>query len=242
MRVSICLATFNGVNFLPETFLRITSQLSEGDEIVVVDDASTDGTWEWLKRRESGQVSLLQNERNRGSSYSFFRAIQNARNELILLSDQDDIWREDKVDSIRRCFEASGCDLLVHDADISQAGVMLPYSLFEKLKSGPGFLKNLLRNTFSGCCMAFRASLVPELLAEDRVGLNVHHDQYIGLMATVFRKKIHFAPERLITWVRHDRNSSTWARRRDFLLSVQERWVLLLAILRNYSRRTFSER
>ena len=75
----------------------ILDQLSPDDEVIVVDDCSTDGTVEAVRALNDPRVAVHVNDRNRREVYSFSRAISLARHQFIFLSDQDDIWLPGRV-------------------------------------------------------------------------------------------------------------------------------------------------
>jgi glycosyltransferase involved in cell wall biosynthesis len=92
------------------------------DEIVVCDDGSTDGTRELLERfaaESPVSVSLHFNEKNLGSVKNFERAIRLCNGDIIALSDQDDVWRQDKLKLIEEAFnESNATGLVFSDAEI----------------------------------------------------------------------------------------------------------------------------
>lgn len=98
--VSVCMAAYNGARWLPEQLGSILEQLGPHDEVVVVDDASTDDTPAVLAAVEDGRVRVLQHPRNRGYVRTFADAMSAARGRLILLADQDDVWEPGRVGAL----------------------------------------------------------------------------------------------------------------------------------------------
>lgn len=92
MRVSVCMAAYNGGEFIEEQIRSILGQLGEDDEIVIVDDASTDDTVRVVSELDDARVRLLRSASNGGHVRAFERAIAEARGRHLFLSDQDDIW------------------------------------------------------------------------------------------------------------------------------------------------------
>ncbi|MEG0372957.1 MAG: glycosyltransferase, partial [Enterococcus sp.] len=64
MRVSVCMATYNGRHFIEEQLNSIFPQLSANDELIISDDHSTDGTWEFLLdlQKTDTRIKLFQNQ------------------------------------------------------------------------------------------------------------------------------------------------------------------------------------
>src|SRR3954468_282352 len=94
---SVCMATFNGETYVGRQLQSILDQLSADDEVIVVDDCSTDGTIEAIRRLNDPRIAVYVNDRNRREVYSFSRAISLAQHQDIFLSDQDDIWLPGRV-------------------------------------------------------------------------------------------------------------------------------------------------
>src|SRR5262245_13619427 len=90
-RVSVCLATYNGVEHLREQVDSILADLGPHDEVVVVDDASGDATVALLEGFGDPRVRIVRSAHNQGHVRTFERAIREASGEIIMLSDQDDV-------------------------------------------------------------------------------------------------------------------------------------------------------
>src|SRR5262245_50643848 len=75
VRISVCMATFNGERYLAEQVRSILSELGPDDELVVVEDCSTDSTPALLRSFGDPRIKVYGNDRNRGVNYSFGRAL-----------------------------------------------------------------------------------------------------------------------------------------------------------------------
>lgn len=103
MTVSVAMCTYNGAQYIEEQLLSILHQSVPVDEIVICDDGSTDETIEIIKRikRDAAiPISIHINEPHLGVNLNFEKAIKLCHGDIIFLSDQDDIWEENKVDTI----------------------------------------------------------------------------------------------------------------------------------------------
>src|ERR1700744_2314782 len=98
--ISVCMAVFNGQRYLHEQLDSILPQLGEHDEVIIVDDGSNDASASIVSEFRDPRLKLLRNETNVGPSKSFERAISQAQGQYIFLSDQDDIWKANKVETI----------------------------------------------------------------------------------------------------------------------------------------------
>src|SRR5690606_18954379 len=86
MKISIALAVYNGTNFLDQQLASFLKQTRLPDELVVVDDCSTDATVELLEdfaKTSPFPVKVFRNESNSGSTYSFGRAIEACSGDVV---------------------------------------------------------------------------------------------------------------------------------------------------------------
>lgn len=205
--ISVCMATYNGEKYLEGQIESIVSQLHEDDELIVSDDGSTDAT---LRILESFQqrypiVKIVEGP-HLGIIANFENAISNASGDYIFLSDQDDVWSPRKVERVMAAFRSVESDLVVHNAEIVDSDLRpLGLTAFEWRASGPGLIKNLKRNSFIGCCMAFRRELLPLCLPFPRdIAM---HDWWLGLVSSLNGNPM-FVDDCLIKYRRHGGNAS----------------------------------
>ncbi len=231
MKISVCLATFNGSKFIFFQLMSILTQLKEFDEVIIVDDSSTDDTVSIITNIKDNRIKLFQNEKNIGAALTFSLALSYATGELIFMSDQDDRWHEEKVNILCGLFKAKSLDLIVHDANVEVDGIFAQDSLFSINSSSPGILKNIFKNTYTGCCMAFRSSILIKVLPISP-NIGIYHDAWIGILAEYFGYKILFLKTPLIDFVRHDNNASS-SKRRNLYLIIRDRVRFIFALLKH---------
>ena len=99
MRISVVIPTFNRADSLPRALQSVLEQSSPVDEIIVVDDGSSDGSVKLIEC-DFPQVHLLQQD-NQGVSAARNRGIEAARHEWIALLDSDDCWLPHKLERLR---------------------------------------------------------------------------------------------------------------------------------------------
>src|SRR5689334_3167479 len=116
MRISVCLATYNGADFVVEQLESILCQLGPDDEVVVSDDSSTDGTVERIVGLGDRRVTVHRNETNLGYSKNFENALRLSTGDVVFVADQDDVWLPDKVATMVQALETH--DLVVSDVSI----------------------------------------------------------------------------------------------------------------------------
>jgi len=95
-KVSVIIPTYNRLLMLKEAVDSVLAQEFEDMELIVVDDGSTDGTAEEMKRY-GGRVKLIQNSENKGVSAARNKGILHARGKYIAFLDSDDLWVKGKL-------------------------------------------------------------------------------------------------------------------------------------------------
>ena len=237
--ISVCMAAYNGEEYIRKQIETILFQLNFNDELIIVDDCSTDGTVEMIKSYLDPRIKLYRNEKNMGFIQSFFKAIRYAKNEYIFLSDQDDIWVEDKVLKVKKTIETSNTDVLIHNARVcTDDGIVLQSKRYHRGLGNNFFNRHLINNHNMGCLMAFKKNLINDLFPIP--SLVESHDQWIGLVADYMGYKTIFLDEVLITWIRHDNNASSTYRRswKKVIISRIKMMILYLLIrCRKYRRK-----
>ena len=230
--LSVAMATYNGERYLATQLHSILSQLGADDEIIVVDDASTDRTLDAIASIGDGRVRVLRNERNVGVFATFERALGATRGDLIFLSDQDDVWLPGKVRDVVDRFERDPAVLLVlSDAEVIDEQGRVTQPSFMALRGGfrPGFAATLVRNRYLGCTMALRRALLDSVLPIPRdVPM---HDMWFGSLA-VLQGRVDYIDRPLVQYRRHGGNVSP-SRRQSVGQMLRWRWNLL----RNVTRR-----
>lgn len=206
-KVSVAMATYNGEKYIKEQIETILNNLDDKDELVISDDGSSDMTIEIINKINDKRIKLLEGPR-KGLKKNFENAIKNTTGDVIFLSDQDDIWMENKVEKVLECFNNNNYILIQHDAVVVDENDKVIYESFaEHRKVKTGVIKNLIKNSYHGCCIAFRKELIKEILPiPDNVYL---HDEWIGIVAEL-NGKTYFLDEKLIKYRRHSENTSSF--------------------------------
>jgi glycosyltransferase involved in cell wall biosynthesis len=229
MKISVCIATYNGEKYILKQLLSILNQLDEKDEVVLVDDASTDKTLILVREINDHRITININDKNIGVVGTFNRALSLATGDIIFLSDQDDEWELHKVSFIKNIFLNEDVDLIVHDASVYEEGIGDVGSLFELINSSSGVIKNIVSNSFTGCCMAFKTSVLTNVLPVP-IKSGIYHDAWIGIFAHINGCKVKYVKNRLIKFHRHSNNLTT-LRRRGINKIIMERFNLIISIL-----------
>jgi glycosyltransferase involved in cell wall biosynthesis len=108
MKLSVALCTYNGEKHIEKQLESIFNQSIPVDEINICDDGSNDKTIEiitQIQNKYPSIIKLYQNKINLGCSKNFEKAIELCQGDYIFLSDQDDLWKKDKVEKTLAVFD-----------------------------------------------------------------------------------------------------------------------------------------
>ena len=200
--LSVALCTHNGGQYLEQQLLSILNQSVPPQQIVVSDDASTDDTLGVLDRVMAAwrvdhptvavELIVLRNDRALGVTANFEQALAACSGDLVLLSDQDDVWLPDRLRRMLAEFTARPTLQLLHaDARLVDAeGEPLGLTLLDTLgisvadraavHSGRAVDALLRRNIVTGATMMVRRDLVQ---AARPFPAEWVHDEWLAMVA-----------------------------------------------------------
>lgn len=104
--ISFCLPTFDRIEWVGECIQSLMDQTEKNIEIIIVDDASTDGTKEFLEdwAVKDPRVKVIINEKNIGAGNSRNIATSAAESDIVAICDSDDVYPNDRAESTLRWF------------------------------------------------------------------------------------------------------------------------------------------
>lgn len=229
--ISVCVPTYNGEKYIYEQLLSILSQINYEDEILISDDGSTDNTLDIIQSINDRRIKIYHHKDCYKSKNKFnltTRNIQNAlskaQGDYIFLADQDDIWAANKIEVCLQALIKN--DVVLHDCSIvDKYGKLIEVSYFKYNSSKPGILKNIIKNSYLGCCMAFNKKMMRFFLPFPD---EVPHDIWIGLIGERVGK-ILFINEQLVYYRRHGSNLSASGEKSSntLLFKIKYRAIIL---------------
>ena len=202
MKISIAAATYNGAAYITEQLLSLYHQKRPADEVILVDDGSTDGTDRlidaFLERYQPKNWYFFRNEKNLGYIRNFRRALSRTTGDLILLCDQDDIWYPDKIGIIEDTFLAHPeirvldtsfqlMDGEGRDYHVPRKRGWVNNNLLRAVPDSDGLAQIpfgyvLQKNVSCGCTMAFTAAVRNVYLKHSHG--KIQHDWEINILGT----------------------------------------------------------
>lgn len=205
MKISVALAAYKGEQYIAEQLESILSQLGKDDEVIVSDDYPDGNTRDIVLNMASEDKRIRYIEgQGKGVVKNFENAMRCCTGDVIFLCDQDDVWLPDKAESIVAEIR-NGAQLVLHDASVTDADLNITdESYFSSHGSNTSFFKNIIKNSFVGCCMAFTRELMDEVLPfPENLPM---HDWWIALVALKKKRKTVMLRKPLILWRRHGGN------------------------------------
>lgn len=99
-KISIITPCYNSSTYLLETYQCLKSQTYSNWEWIVVDDCSTDNSWEILEDLKSldDRVRIFKNTENSGAAITRNNSLDNATGDYVAFLDSDDLWESDKLE------------------------------------------------------------------------------------------------------------------------------------------------
>ena len=217
LSVSVVLSTYNGEKYIKEQLDSLYMQTYSPDKIYISDDHSTDSTVsiikDYIEKRGINNWVLSINSNNCGWKKNFHKLLQQTKEDVVFLSDQDDIWNINKIeimlDNLKTHPEAEliacGYQPFYEDSTKKVSKIitsrMVGTGSLNKIAFGPLFM-NVLR---PGCTFAVRRSLIESI--EPYWDEKIPHDAMIWRFA-VIKGSGYILDQALISWRRYDNSSS----------------------------------
>ena len=181
MKTSLVMAIYNGEKYIVEQLESIKNQTVKIDEAIFIDDCSTDNSYHMVHQFIDGYQlmnwKLIKNENNLGYRNNFKKGLELASGDIVFLSDQDDKWHSNKVETMLKYMSDEVLTLASSFRFIDQKGKPFEVKkikgrsnnnlLFQEVDKDLTEIKldSLLEMNFSqGCTMAIRQSIIQEFL------------------------------------------------------------------------------
>ena len=204
-KVSVVIATYNGESFIEQLLESIVIE-KEVDEIIISDDMSNDKTLEIIKNYNDNRIKVILGPR-KGLIKNFENALNKTSGEIIFLADQDDVWIRGRTKNMCKVLEKY--DLVCGDCYVTDENLnILKNSFFDFNNSSKGKFRNILKNSYLGCCMAFNRNVLNKSLPfPNNIAMD---DWWIGIIGEFFFKTI-FLENKTLYFRRHSLNNSNTA-------------------------------
>lgn len=229
------MASFNGGRFISEQISSILGQLGPNDELVIVDDASTDDTVKVIRSFADRRIRLIEAERNQGYVLSFGQAVQTSHGDYVFLTDQDDVWADGRLTTMLSALQVA--DVVCGNFGVLGGGSR---GRVRHLRSSDSArpIRNLLGvligyRPYYGCAMAMTRSHankfapIPTFLTES-------HDLWLAILGNMSRSIVHL--DDTVLYRRLHDNNQTPAGWRSLRTILAARIMLLRCVAEAWKR------
>lgn len=227
-KISVCMACYNGELYIREQIDSILPQMSEEDELIIIDDGSTDQTGEIVQQIKDARIRYVRNASNMGVNKSFEKAIRMAKNDYIFMADQDDLWTDGRLGRMLEQMRRGSLLVSGNSIAIDGAGQETDYDLGRLSKADSGrYGKNILgiftgKAYYYGCAMAFHKNLKKIILPfPDFIE---SHDLWIAMAANLAKSNAHLE-ETVLKRRIHGKNASVLQRK--LTEKLYSRWIFV---------------
>ena len=221
LKISVCLCTYNGHKYLKEQLNSLWTQSCTFDELIIIDDQSSDNTVKLLKEYSDKRCRISVNTHNLGPTQSFEQALKLSTGDLIFLCDQDDIWHPNKIQTM--CNELVNNNQLLCLSNCFVGESEKTQKLFYQQKPELSLHKNIFKNNFHGCCLAFKKELLQQALPLPK---NIAmHDWWLGLIATQ-TGPVSYLDEPLMFYRRHE-SAVTYKKSNSLFQKLKWRFAII---------------
>ena len=241
-KIDILLATYNGEKYLEAQLDSILNQTYSNFRLLISDDCSSDNTQKILKEYEKkdNRIQLFFQEKNLGVMKNFEFLLENVKNDYYMFSDQDDIWKKEKIEkSLKKLLETNS-DLVYTDLEVVDENLNVTYpsywklkGIYNKIKKYNNFESLYLNNFVTGCTMISKSKLIKDVLPLPNTSKYVLHDYWIPLIISQ-KGKIAYIEEPLIKYRQHKNNKIGSKKRSDELKSLDEIRKLFIQVKKEH--------
>ena len=195
MTTSVVVCTYNGEQFIREQIDSILKQSIIPDEIIIVDDCSSDDTVKIVKKISEKacdvKIDLAVNRVNVGVASNFLNAIKKANGDYIFLCDQDDIWLPNKIEIFMKYIERNQKLLYFSNGYlVDKERKRLKESLWNLMPFDIKWIEDksvydimLNHSVVTGSAMAISRELVSYVRDVDVIPKGWIHDDFLGMIA-----------------------------------------------------------
>lgn len=198
MKINIVMSTYNGEQFLAEQIDSIQQQTFKDWQLLIRDDGSSDQTPEIIKSfvaQDPRIVFINEHDReNLGVIKNFFTLIKHDKADYYFFSDQDDVWLEDKLETMLAAARQYPdqlplmvyTDLCVVDQNLQVMNQSMIRS--QSHHANTELVQELTENTVTGGVAMINHALAEQWRTLDNI---IMHDWYLALLATAIGKLVY---------------------------------------------------
>ena len=241
-KVDVLLATYNGEKYLKEQIDSILEQTHSDFRLLISDDGSTDGTRKILEeyKNKDSRIQVFFQESNLGVVKNFEFLLKKVESAYYMFSDQDDIWKAEKIEKSLNKIENDNCDLVYSDLEVVDEKLNVTYEsywklkgIYNKIKKYNNFESLYLNNFVTGCTIISKKELIDTYLPLPNSSKYVLHDYWISLILSQ-NGKIDYIEEPLIKYRQHKNNKVGSKKKSNELRTIDEIRKLFIEVKKEH--------
>ena len=241
-KVDVLLATYNGEKYLKEQIDSILEQTYSDFRLLISDDGSTDDTRKILEeyKNKDSRIQVFFQESNLGVVKNFEFLLKKVESAYYMFSDQDDIWKAEKIEKSLNKIENDNCDLVYSDLEVVDEKLNVTYEsywklkgIYNKIKKYNNFESLYLNNFVTGCTIISKKELIDTYLPLPNSSKYVLHDYWISLILSQ-NGKIDYIEEPLIKYRQHKNNKVGSKKKSNELRTIDEIRKLFIEVKKEH--------
>ena len=221
MKISICMATYNGRVFIAEQIHSIIDQMRDDDDLIIGDDGSSDGTVDYIEGLRDERVRIHVNKARLGHVKNFESCLQRSTGDIIVFADQDDVWASAKLQWTRALFFENPTITLANHAlhlvnsEGRSLGRTFRHRRLGVQSNGRFLLQQFIKREIFGAASALRRSTLSYVLPFPSTAYA--HDHWLAISNAVCGS-VFLSNDELVFYRQHERNmtprsgTSIWKR------------------------------
>ena len=181
MKISVLIAAYNGEMYIAKQLESVLFQLGADDEVIISDDNPSGGTYNEIEPFLVDKRIRYVHGPAKGVDANKEFLLRECTGDVAFLCDQDDVWLDGKVERVMSAINGGACCVLhnayITDENLNKSGK----TLFEDRGAKTGILHNIIKNCYTGACMALtRQAFTAALPFPKNLPM---HDQWLGLVS-----------------------------------------------------------
>lgn len=229
------MAVYNGEEYLREQIDSILQMMTSNDELVISYDESSDSSLSIIREyaNKDRRVKIVY-DRGHSVESNFNNAVKYCCGKYIFLSDQDDVWINDKINVMCQFFENNpSIKVLISDGYYTNDKLEKQISMYKALPPKKSAFRNWMKGSYLGCQMAF-ASTIKKIVWPVRVSPPIPHDLWLGVLGS-FYGQVGIINDKLILHRLHGDNYSTTSKMK-LLPLIKERTLFAYELVKRIKK------
>ncbi len=221
--ITICIATYNGIEFIRQTIKSVLEQDYSDFEIIIVDDCSSDETVNIIHNdfESDSRINVISNSSNMGFCKSVNKGLALAKGEYFLVLGQDDLLEKNHISSILKCF-SSDVAVVFCDYDlIDENGVV--YDRNDHCQHRDMIPKDFLKcNVIPSCGLIMRTEIIRMAGGYPELRAFPHYGEYHTWIRMAELGKVKYCSAVRAQYRRHKNNMTNDFGQRDVKIKLEE--------------------